>query len=503
MRLLLVDLSGLFYPAYRATPDAQDFGSVLSGTLSRITSLAARYEGTAICCDSPPYTRREAHPSYKANREADAVARNLLRTLQDRLTATGYPIWSSPGAEADDVIASAAKALGTEHEVVIATSDKDLLACVRDRDREAGDDGGGLVAVYRTLKDEVWHEAEVVAKLGVRPAQVADYLALVGDTSDNVPGVRGVGPKGAAQLLAQFGDLDTLIKRIGEVKSDKIRAAIQEAHDSMALTISRYLVALNTGIKLDWTAITVPRVAAQTTTEDSMTDDPEQLDIPISAPPTVAPQPPVPDVPPSAPTPEAPRPAQATARASSGELVRVDILPPSDERYAVALEPRSYEQAKQMAAAVYDSRLFAAIPNPQTAWLVITAGRSMGLDAMTALQGHHLIKGKITWHAGVIVGRVIASGKADFFKLIESTADRATWKTHRRDDPDSTPTTHTYSLDDARRAGLVTAGSQWEKRPATMCRHRASVELARIVYPDVVWNTYTPDELDDNAEVPE
>ncbi len=128
---------------------------------------------------------------------------------------------------------------------------------------------------------------------------------------------------------------------------------------------------------------------------------------------------------------------------------------------------------------------------------VILRGRSMGLDMMTALDGFHVIEGKPTASSMLLVACVLNSGKAEYFELVETTNERATWVTKRIGGRKEVPLT--FSIEDAQRAGLVKSGGNWTKHPRAMCRKQAGAELARAVYPDVCANVYTTDEMGSDA----
>jgi DNA polymerase-1 len=174
---------------------------------------------------------------YKANRAAmpDDLAEQISWVHQ-ACEALGVPIVTAPGYEADDVIGTLARrALETGFDVVIVSIDKDFFQLV-----------GNGVRVYDPREDGVWFdESGVIEKFGVRPAQVVDVLALVGDTSDNVAGVPGIGKKGAVDLVNQFGSLDGMFDRMGDLKP-KQREALS-VHRDNALQ-SRQLVTIRTDV---------------------------------------------------------------------------------------------------------------------------------------------------------------------------------------------------------------------------------------------------------------
>ncbi|MGK3998345.1 DNA polymerase I [Sorangium sp. So ce1024] len=240
--LYLIDLSGYVFRAYHAiSPLSSPSGEpthATFGTVAMLTKLVDErkpaYLGVAM--DSAGKTfRDELDPRYKAHRPPPppdlGVQMNRCREIVE---AYRIPIFIHEGLEADDLIAvTVARAKERGLRVVIASSDKDLMQLV-DEDR---------VMLWDAMRDKVYGPPEVVAKFGVPPEQVRDLLALVGDSSDNVPGVPGVGLKTAAELLAQFGSLASLYARLDEVKKPRIRESLKQ-HEADAL-LSQKLVTLD------------------------------------------------------------------------------------------------------------------------------------------------------------------------------------------------------------------------------------------------------------------
>jgi DNA polymerase-1 len=141
--------------------------------------------------------------------------------IGEYLAAAGVAAFCCEGVEADDCIGCLARrAAAAGWDVVVASSDKDFMQLVSARI-------GLLNPNDKTGK--IWGREQVCAKAGVEPEQVADWLALMGDAVDNIPGVPGVGPKTAAELLKQFGSVDNLLARLGEVKSERLRTALENS----------------------------------------------------------------------------------------------------------------------------------------------------------------------------------------------------------------------------------------------------------------------------------
>lgn len=246
--LFLVDGSGYIFRAYHALPpltrksDGLPVGAV-SGFCNMLWKLMLDARNTdvgivpthfAVIFDYSSKTfRNDLYPEYKANRSAppeDLIPQFGL--IRQATRAFNLPCVEIEGYEADDLIATYARlACEAGGDTTIISSDKDLMQLV-----------GATVGMYDPMKDRQISIPEVIEKWGVSPEKMVDLQALTGDSVDNVPGVPGIGPKTAAQLLEQFGDLDTLLARAGEIKQDKRRESIIANADKAR--ISRQLVTL-------------------------------------------------------------------------------------------------------------------------------------------------------------------------------------------------------------------------------------------------------------------
>ncbi len=184
--------------------------------------------------------RSDFYPDYKAHRpEAPEDLRPQFPLMRDAVHAFEIPCLEQAGYEADDLIATYARlACEAKATTTIVSSDKDLMQLV-----------GNGVTMYDTMKDRRIGRDEVIEKFGVGPEKVIEVQALIGDSTDNVPGVPGIGPKTAAQLIDEYGDLETLLKRAGEIKQEKRRQSLID--NAEIARVSKRLVTLDQNVPLD------------------------------------------------------------------------------------------------------------------------------------------------------------------------------------------------------------------------------------------------------------
>jgi DNA polymerase-1 len=214
--LLLVDGSSYLYRAFHAMPDLRNAQGEPTGAIYGIINMLRRlrmdYPAAYIACvfDAKGKTfRDDLYPEYKANRASmpEDLGRQI-EPIHEAVRAMGWPILMIDGIEADDVIGTlAVKATALGISTVVSTGDKDLAQLVDDH-----------VTLINTMSNEKFDHAGVVAKFGVAPDRIVDYLSLVGDTVDNVPGVAKVGPKTAVKWLAQYGSLEGVIANAADIK---------------------------------------------------------------------------------------------------------------------------------------------------------------------------------------------------------------------------------------------------------------------------------------------
>ncbi|MCB1748346.1 MAG: DNA polymerase I [Gammaproteobacteria bacterium] len=244
--LVLVDGSSYLYRAFHALPMLTNSKhhptGAMHGVIAMLRRLVQSYQPDyfAVVFDPRgPTLRDEWYADYKANRPPmpDELAVQI-EPLHDIIRALGYPLLQVAGVEADDVIgtlATQAEAAGMD--VVISTGDKDLAQLVDDH-----------VSLINTMDDSVLDRAGVEAKFGVPPERIVDYLTLVGDSVDNVPGVPKVGPKTAVKWLGEYGSLDDIIAHAEDIKGkigDNLRGALEQ------LPLSRKLVTILRDVEVE------------------------------------------------------------------------------------------------------------------------------------------------------------------------------------------------------------------------------------------------------------
>lgn len=222
----LIDGNNYFFRAFYAIPElsnSQGFptNAIYGFTLMLLKLLKEknpRY--IAVCFDAKgPTFRHEAYADYKATRRPipDTLVPQIPY-VKEISRALGCTILEKEGLEADDIIGTLAKRFAQQGlKVVIVSGDKDLLQLVDDR-----------ITMIDTMKDRQYDVSSVREKFGVDPSQIVDLLALAGDSSDNIPGVPGIGPKGAQRLLEEFGSLENILNQLDRVKNARAQAALRE-----------------------------------------------------------------------------------------------------------------------------------------------------------------------------------------------------------------------------------------------------------------------------------
>jgi 5'-3' exonuclease len=478
--LLLIDLSATFWTHWHASAN-EELSAAFERTLGSVSKLISeeKCDHVAIACDFPPYKRKTLLPSYKANREAaPPLATEQLRKVEQRLRDDGLTVWSVAGYEADDVIATACAVSG-EMRVVVASGDKDLLQLVSER-----------VSV-RAPTQRYDTEQAVVERWGIGPAFIGDMLALAGDKSDNIPGIEKCGPVTAAKWLKQYGSLDGVIAHAAEL-GRFADAVSQHAED---IRLWRKVVELDAQVPIDFGELFQEKVVkplSKPDYDDGFEEGGEVTGgngnrVAVSAE-SAEPL-----------TLELPSPAQAIVRHQPQAIERAD------------LQPGSLDAAWKLSNALYNSKLYPRFSTREQVFAIMVRGKELGLGVTTALDCMHMIEGKPTMHAHLIIARAQAHPACVYFRYVAGDATFAEYETKHRDYPE--PTRLKYTLADAKAAGVCPVNprsqpalnergrdsrGQWEKRPAEMLRKTCAVQLARIVYPAAALGIYATEELSDD-----
>jgi DNA polymerase-1 len=243
--LILIDGSGYLYRAFHALPPLSNRSGEPTGALFGVfnmlrVTLKQQHAHVAFVADAPgPTFRDQLFADYKAHRPPmPDDLRAQVEPMMALVGALGVPILRVDGVEADDVIGTLAlQAAANGIDVVVSTGDKDLAQLV-----------GPHVTLVNTMTNTTLDPDGVVQKFGVRPDQIVDFLALVGDSADNIPGVEKCGPKTAAKWLAEYGSLDAIIANAGKIGGkigENLRAALPQ------LPLSRKLATIKTDVALD------------------------------------------------------------------------------------------------------------------------------------------------------------------------------------------------------------------------------------------------------------
>ena len=244
--IILVDGSNFLFRAYHGlppltTPNGEPTGAIF-GTLNMLRKLISKYEPDkmAVVFDAKGKSfRNDIYPEYKAHRPPmPDDLRPQIEPLHEIIRAMGIPLICHGGVEADDVIGTlATQAAQNDTPVLIVSSDKDLAQLVTEN-----------VKLLDGLKYTLRGEDEVIEKFAVRPDQIIDYLALMGDSADNIPGVPSVGPKTAAKWLAEYNTVENIIENAEAIKG-KVGEKLRDNFDNLKL--SKVLATIDTNVAIE------------------------------------------------------------------------------------------------------------------------------------------------------------------------------------------------------------------------------------------------------------
>lgn len=253
-KIAIIDVSSYIFRAFHAlppmtSPDGLPVNSIY-GFISMFLKTVQKFEGFSFVAalDSKAETfRKKEFPEYKANRkEVDPDLKSQFRHIEPMLKALNTTIFSMDGFEADDVIASIVRK-NSGSEIIIISSDKDLTQLITEK-----------VFLYDSMKDRIIDREYVLEKYGVYPEKMKEFLSLTGDSSDNIPGIPGVGPKTAALLLQEYGSIENILNNVENLKPS-LKIKFQENRE--LLKTSEFLVTLksdidvNTDILKPWSGV--------------------------------------------------------------------------------------------------------------------------------------------------------------------------------------------------------------------------------------------------------
>jgi DNA polymerase I len=276
-KLLLIDGNAILHRAYYALPDWRNrAGEATAGVYGFLSMTVKAIEDLkpthlVVVFDNPePTFRHNLYVGYQTNREKERQVSEDIWGQVDKLKVifekAGVPVFSLPGFEADDIIGTLSKQAVAQYltsnpspnlgegnqrdEVIIITGDRDLMQLVNDKVK--------LYMPQKGLSDgTVVDEEKVLEKMGVHPNQIVDYKGLVGDASDNYPGVSGIGPKTAGHLLAEYGTLENIYKNLDKT-GDKIKMKLAEGFEAAMLSQKLATIRLDVPVTLNMSQAGVP-----------------------------------------------------------------------------------------------------------------------------------------------------------------------------------------------------------------------------------------------------
>ncbi len=245
--LYLIDGSSYIYRAFYAIKVLSNSKGLPTNAVYGFTNMLLKIlnekkpQLIAIAFDPKgPTMRHEAYEAYKAQRPKMPELLSVQIPYIHRVVEVfNIPLLLMEGYEADDVIGTVAKKAEEDgNEVIIISGDKDMFQLITPH-----------VRIYDPMKDKVYREADVLERFNVTPSQVVEIMGLMGDSADNIPGVKGIGEKTAKELISTFGSIENLLSNLEEVKKPKVRSLLQEQADNAKL--SRDLATIHTGLPID------------------------------------------------------------------------------------------------------------------------------------------------------------------------------------------------------------------------------------------------------------
>lgn len=544
--IALIDISYLFKKRW-VTSDQGTPLAAAKATLFDLENLRRGVGHVIICRDGAPYKRCDIFADYKANRpEITPEERYQRKWLFAELKRLGYNVAWSDGAEADDVIATLARVYGEWcADVRIVGPDKDMAQCITDNVRQ-------FIPPTGERDWEMRDRAGVVKKFGVAPPDMPLYQALIGDKSDNVPGVEGVGPVKAKELVAKYATLEGIASAMAADaatgKPSRVCSLLAEHWNDLVMSLR--LVTLDDNVMLDADGLLAVREPepeqqaadvpfegfmgnetpvpppvteavyeqAKQTYESRVANDsdPESGETMTSAKEdellekeydrerqaseehdTRERKAPARVTPPQKAVNWRDKPATMAGRMQ--QQTALAVAPPKDYGLVTeALQPCDLRSAEIVCNMLHKGKLYPQFNTPEQIFTVIARGKELGIGMIAALANTHMIDGKPVSHADLI--RALAERDPSFMYLYPKklSPTSVTWVGLRKGYPE--PVEYTYTIDDARAAGLIRSGNygkpgNWEKRPQDMLSKTAGSKLARILWPAATMGIYCPEEM--------
>lgn len=509
MTAVLIDLSSLAYPIWHVTQSEPDPNHASGQIVARVRALAQAHRHVAVCVDSGKSFRATIDPEYKGNRpERDERLAHQIALAVKQLEEDGFPIWGAAGFEADDLIATGVRRVlahggsGPEpvlNTVAIVSADKDLLQLVSDK--------AGVKVI--TPKDGFeFTDATVFEKHKVRPDQMRDFVTITGDKADNIPGIDGIGPAGAASLLKKYDTLDALYKELHDIGGKAMGFSDPTTKKLEAFELqwptTRMLITLRDDAPISEEAFAAllaertPKPSTHEYADEGAWEVVEDEEEPVTSTPNAAPAPKANSEPQTDAAAEEVLQAKAVAadlKPAGPQALAVrdpNELAPSPAEYERQLDPRSLRQAQALAADIHRSGFFRDYGSPYAVLSTALVGRELGLPFMTSLRTIHIIEGRHGLSAQLIMGLVLKSPLCEYLRMVELTDKSCTYAAKRSGNPE-VRITHTVEM--AVQAGLMKDNSNWKKFTQDMLMNRCGVRICRIVWPDIVANVASTDEL--------
>jgi 5'-3' exonuclease len=541
--IALVDISYLFKKHWHLPANKDVRLAAAHGALRDLESLGTSQgqerpaEHIIVCCDWGPYKRTEVFAEYKANRpEREPEELQQLRYLMDELKRRGYPIARVQGYEADDVIATLAKKYSEWcPDVRLVGPDKDISQCITERVRQ-------FIPSSGEREWEIRDGAGVLSKFGVYPARMPMYQALVGDSSDNIPGVDKVGPKTAMEIVNQYHTPTKLAEALPTLSlrsvrnPDAIKASLIVNWENFILSLK--LVTLDTSVPLDAEALLTHREeqpAREPLVEMGLAQDEfviERNATPLSPPPAndhdealadavKAYQEKLPELQKAARSAESEEHYEAERRANEEHVEpatpRIPMRPPvkAVPRESSIITVPSYTQTKHglvtkdlqpldLDAAITLSKWFAEgglyvrkFKNAGQIFTIIAKARELGLPVTVVLENYHIIEGQPRPSADLIRALAERDPNFEYLMPVEMTATRCVWEGKHKRQP--RPVQYAYTAEEAQAAGLFRKGpngpNNWFTRTQDMLNKTAASKLARILWPASTMGLYCMEEM--------